>query len=135
MDLAADPRSHGLGRQPRFLIRDRDRCFGSNFVARAAGIGITTILTPVRAPNANAIAERVIGTLRRECLDHLIVINERYLRRVLNEYVEHYNTMRPHRSPGLDTPEGRSPINHFPGARLRRRAVLGGLHHEYRWAA
>ncbi len=123
------------GRQPRFLIRDRDRCFGGDFVARAAGIGVTTILTPVRAPNANAIAERVIGTLRRECLDHVIVINERHLRRVLNEYVQHYNTMRPHRSLGLDAPEGRSPTNSFPGARLRRRAVLGGLHREYRWAA
>ena len=75
----------GWGRQPRFLIRDRDRCFGGDFVARAAGIGITTILTPVRAPNANAIAERVIGTLRRECLDYLIVINERHLRSVLGE--------------------------------------------------
>ena len=123
------------GRQPRFLIRDRDRCFGGAFVARAARIGITTILTPVRAPNANAIAERVIGTLRRECLDHLIVINERHLRRVLVEYVEHYNMMRPHRSLGLDAPAGRLPTHHFPGARLRRRAVLGGLHHEYRWAA
>ena len=123
------------GRQPRFLIRGRDRCFGGDFVARAAGIGITTILTPVRAPNANAIAERVIGTLRRECLDPLIVINERHLRRILDEYVQHYNTMRPHRSLGLDAPEGRPPTHPVPGARLQRRAVLGGLHHEYRWAA
>ena len=102
------------GRPPRFLIRDRDRCFGGDFVARAAGIGITTILTPVRAPNANAIAERVIGTLRRECLDHLIVINERHLRCVLDEYVRHYNTMRPHRSLGLDAPEGRLPTHPRP---------------------
>ena len=123
------------GRQPRYLIRDRDRCFGGDFVARAAGIGITTILTPVRAPNANAIAERVIGTLRRECLDHVIVINERHLRRVLGEYIQHYNAMRPHRSLGLDAPEGRPRVDHFPGAQLHRHAVLGGLHHEYRWAA
>ena len=122
-------------RQSRFLIWDRDRCFGGNFVARAAGIGITTILTLVRAANANAVAERVIGVLRRESLDHVIVINEGHLRRVLDEYVEHYNTMRPHRSLGLDAPKGRPATNHFPGARLRRRAVLGGLHHEYRWAA
>ena len=104
-------------------------------MAHAAGIGITTILTPVRARNVNAIAERVIGTLRRECLDHLIVINERHLRHVLGEYVQHYNAMRPHRSLGLDTPEGRPRVDRFPGARLRRHAVLGGLHHEYRWAA
>ena len=64
-------------------------------MARAAGIGITTILTPVRAPSANAIAERVIGTLRRECFDHLILINERNLRHVMGEYVQHDNTMRP----------------------------------------
>ena len=123
------------GRQPRFLIRDRDRSFGSDFVVRAAGIGITTVLTPVRAPNANAIAERVIGTLRRECLDHCIVINERHLRRLLDEYIQHYNAMRPHCSLALDAPEGRPRTLRFPGARLRKRAVLGGLHYEYRWAA
>ncbi|HJN91434.1 MAG TPA: integrase core domain-containing protein [Dehalococcoidia bacterium] len=123
------------GHKPQFLIRDRDRCFGTDFVARAEGIGIATILTPVRAPNANAIAERVIGTLRRECLDHLIVINERHLRRVLGEYIQHYNAMRPHRSLDLDAPEGRPRTARFPGAQLRRRAVLGGLHHEYWWAA
>ena len=122
-------------RQPRFVIRDRDRSYGGDFVARAAAIGITTILTPVRAPNANAIAERVIGTLRRECLDHLLVINERHLRYVLREYVTHYNAMRPHRSLGLDAPEGRRPVARAPGAPLQRREVLGGLHHEYTWAA
>ena len=68
------------GQQPGFLIRDRDRSYGGDFIAE-------TILTPVHAPNANAIAERVIGTLRRECLDHVIAVNERHLRRVLGEYV------------------------------------------------
>ena len=72
------------GQQPGFLIRDRDRSYGGDFIARARRIGIETILTPVRAPNANAIAERVIGTLRRECLDHVIAVNERHLRRVLH---------------------------------------------------
>ena len=69
------------GEQPGFLIRDRDRSYGGDFIARARRVGIETILTPVRAPNANAIAERVIGTLRRECLDHVIAVNERHLRR------------------------------------------------------
>ena len=110
------------GQQSGFLIRDRDRSYGGDFIARARRIGIETILTPVHAPNANAIAERVIGTLRRECLDHVIAVNERHLRRVLGEYVQHYNAMRPHRSLALDSPQGRKP-------------VLGGLHHEYRWAA
>ena len=123
------------GHQPRFLIRERDRCFGGDFVARAAGIGITTILTPVRAPNANAIAERAIGTLRRERLDHLIVINERHLRCVLGKHVQHDNTMRPDRSLGLAGSEGRPRTDRSPGARLRRQAVFGGLHHDYRWAA
>ena len=77
----------------------------------------------------------MIGTLRRECLDYLIVINERHLRSVLGEYIQHYNAMWPHRSLDLDAPEGRPPIHYVPGAQLRRHAVLGGLHHEYRWAA
>ena len=95
--------------QPRHLIRDRDRCYGADFIARATRIGIHTVLTPVRAPNANAIAERVIGTLRRECLDHLIVLNERHLLRLLQQYVVHYNAKRPHRSLALDSPQGRPP--------------------------
>ena len=124
------------GLQPRHLIRDRDRCYGSDFVARASRIGIHTILTPVRAPNANAVAERVIGTLRRECLDHMIVVNERHLARVLREYVEHYNTTRPHRTLGLDSPNGRAPQKK-PGdsAEVVRHQVLGGLQSEYKWAA
>ncbi len=90
--------------QPDYLIRDRDRCYGGNFIPRAAKIGTETILTPVHAPKANAIAERVVGTLRRECLDFLIIINERHLRAVLREYVEHYNRARPHRSLELAPP-------------------------------
>ena len=124
------------GRQPRYLIRDRDRSYGADFVARASGLGIRTVLTPVRAPNANAVAERVIGTLRRECLDHLIVFNERHLRRVLLEYVEHYNGLRPHRTLGLDSPDGREPqARPSETASVRRREVLGGLLNEYDWAA
>ena len=123
------------GEQPGFLIRDRDRSYGGDFIARARRIGIETILTPVRAPNANAIAERVIGTLRRECLDHVIAVNERHLRRVLGEYVQYYNAMRPHRSLALDSPEGRKPVQRMPSQRVDSKPVLGGLHHEYRWAA
>ena len=75
------------GTGPRFLIRDRDRSYGGDFVARARRIGIKTVLTPIATPQANAIAERVVGTLRRECLNHVIVVNERHLRRVLREFV------------------------------------------------
>ena len=98
-------------------------------------MGIETILTPVRPPNANAIAERVIDTLRKECLDHVIPLGERHLRRVVGEYIEHYNSLRPHRSLALDSPVGRPPRQPEPGDRLVGESVLGGLHHEYRWAA
>ena len=104
-----------------------DRSYGGDFIARARRIGIETILTPVHAPNANAIAERVIGTLRRECLDHVIAVNEQHLRRVLGEYVQHYNAMRPHRSLSLDSPEGRSPVQRTPSQRVVSKPVLGVL--------
>ncbi len=121
---------------PRSLIRDRDRSYGRDFVRRAAAIGIDTVLTPIQAPQANALAERVIGTIRRECLDHLIVNNERHLRRVLGEYISYYNTARPHRSLGLRSP---SRPRALPPSSTRNRVVaepvLGGLHHVYRWAA
>jgi putative transposase len=81
------------------------------------------------------VAERVIGTLRRECLDHLIVLNERHLLQVLREYVEHYNSKRPHRALALDSPDGRPRPPIPESGRVVNRPVLGGLHHEYEWAA
>ena len=124
------------GSQPRYMIRDRDRSYGKEWIPRASGLGIRTILTPVRAPNANAVAERVIGTIRRECLDHLIILNERHLRRVLGVYVEHYNRRRPHRTLALDSPDGREPCpKPHASAQVRRNKVLGGLLNEYDWAA
>ena len=102
--------------------------------SRARAIGIETILTPFRAPQANAIAERVVGTLRRECLDHVIVINERHLRRLLREYVAFYNRARPHQA--LEqTPPGGDRGHGARGTRFVGKPVLGGLHHVYRWAA
>jgi len=97
-------------------------------------IGAQVIRTPVRAPNANAFAERWVGTVRRECLDHLLIVGPRHLARVLDAYVVHYNAHRPHRSLGLLPPEPRS---RPPGRALAaledvcRRDVLGGLIHEY----
>ena len=88
------------------------------------------------APNANAVAERVIGTLRRECLDHVIIFSDQHLRHVLGEYVKHYNALRPHRTLGLDSPDGREPRPRpSESAYVRRREVLGGLINEYGWAA
>ena len=93
------------GTSPRFLIRDRDSSYGGEFVARARRIGISTVLTPIATPQANAVAERLVGTFRRDCLDHIIVIDERHLRSVLREFVRHYNAARPHQALDLETPE------------------------------
>jgi putative transposase len=122
------------GRHPDYLVRDRDRAYGGNFVARAAALGIDTLLTPYRAPKANAIAERVVRTLRNECLDHVLILNERHVRIVLAEDVASYNTDRPHRSLALEPPlpASRSPV---PNGAIRSRPVLGGLHHVYHRAA
>ena len=92
--------------QFRFLIRDRDSKSTAAVDAVFAGANIRIIHTPVRAPRANAIAERWIGTLRRECLDHLQIIGPRHLAVVLREFVEHYNTHRPHRSLHQQPPTG-----------------------------
>src|SRR5262249_27019615 len=116
------------------LIRDRDAVYGRDFQAKAKALGIETVLTPVRSPRANAIAERVIGTLRRECLDHLIPLDERHLRTVLAEYVEYYNTDRPHRTLRLGTPLQVTRSRTGAGA-VTGRPVLGGLHHTYARAA
>lgn len=124
------------GEQPRFLLRDRDAIFGKSFVRRARAIGIETVLSPFRCPQANGVAERMVGTLRQQCLDHVIVLNERHLLRLLTEYIEHYNRWRPHRSLELRAPEPRVRLLRPPrGGRVTGRAVLGGLHHEYDWEA
>ena len=115
----------------RFLIRDRDSKFTAAFDAVFAGADIRIIRTPVRAPRANAIAERLIGTLRRECLDHLLITGPRHLAAVLREYIEHYNTHRPHRSLGQHPPAGRTPPPSGAIIRPLRRDRLGGLVHEY----
>ena len=98
-----------MGAAARYPVRDRDRSYGGAFIGKARAIGIKTVLTAVRAPQANAIAERVVGTLRRECLDHLIIVNERHLRLVLREYVAHYNHVRPHQALELWAPDDRRP--------------------------
>ena len=92
------------GNKPRHLLHDRDTVYGRDFRPRAGRIGIDAIAIPIRAPKANAIAERVIGTLRRECLDHLIILDEQHLSSVLREFVDYYNRDRPHRTLGLQTP-------------------------------
>jgi len=123
----------------KFLIRDRAGQFTSSFDTVFTGEGIRIVASPPQAPRANAICERIIGTLRRELLDRVLIINERHLRRVLTEYLRHYNEARPHRSLGQLTPaqadtDPPEPVN-LGGFRIRRKQVLGGLTHEYYIAA
>ncbi|MDQ3701432.1 MAG: integrase core domain-containing protein [Chloroflexota bacterium] len=122
------------GRQPKYLLRDRDRVYGGDFASRAEALGIQTLRPPFRAPKANTIAERVVRTLRDDCLDHVLILNEQHPRSVLAEYVAYYNADRPHRSLALapPLPASRSPV---PTGALRSRPVLGGLHHVYHRAA
>jgi putative transposase len=122
----------------RFLLRDRDSKFTRAFDDIWHGLGAEVIRTPIQGPNANAVAERWVGTVRRECLDHLLITGRRHLLRVLHSYVRHYNRHRPHRSLDLSAPEWstRQGIAEPPAARqIHRRDVLGGLIHEYERAA
>ena len=120
----------------RFLIRDRDTKFCRSFDDVFASEGIRVIRTPIRAPNANAFAERWIETLRTECLDWLLILGPRHLDRVLRVYVQHYNRRRPHRGLELGVPEGLAPVEEADGVPdIERRDLLGGLIHEYMRAA
>jgi putative transposase len=125
----ATPFSQG----PRYLIRDNDRKYGASFARVAAGTGIEVLRTPFGAPKANAICERFLGSVRRECLDHFLVLSERHLHRVMKEYQEYFNRARPHQGIGQRIPcrplQGVEPS----GKRVISRPVLGGLHHDYQW--
>jgi putative transposase len=116
----------------KFLIRDRDAKFTAAFDAVFAAVGVRIIRAPVRAPRANAIAERWVGSARRECLDRVLVAGERHLRVVLGEYADHCNLLRPHRSLRQEPPAGRAhPPVEVTGVRVLRQDQLGGLIHEY----
>jgi putative transposase len=116
----------------KFLIRDRDAKFTAAFDAVFAAAGVRIIKTPVRAPCANAVAERWIASIRRECLDRMLITRERHLRLVLSEYAGHYNVHRPHRALQQNPPGGRAhPPGDMAGLRVLRRDRLGGLIHEY----
>jgi putative transposase len=117
--------------QFRFLIRDRDSKFTTAFDTVFAGADIRIIRTPARAPRANAIVERFIGTLRRECLDHLLITGPRHLDVVLREYMQHFNTHRPHRALHQQPPAGGTVPRPEAVITPLRRDRLGGLIHEY----
>jgi len=116
----------------KFVIRDRDTKFSAAFDAVFTATGARIIKTPVRAPRANAIAERWIASVRRECLDRMLITSERHLRLVLSEAAGHYNAHRPHRTLQQNPPARRShPPAEVSGMRVLRRDRLGGLIHEY----
>jgi putative transposase len=121
-----------------FLIRDRAGQFTGSFDAVFTAEGIRILASPPQAPRANAVRERIIGTLRRELLDRLLIINEHHLRRILTEYLRHYNTARPHRTLGQLAPaqaHTRPPEINLAEHGIRRKQVLGGLTHECHIAA
>ena len=116
----------------RFLVRDRDAKFTAAFDAVFAAEGIEVLTTPMQSPQANAYAERWVGTVRRELLDRMLILGCRQLRSVLAEYADHYNGHRQHRALGQAPPLGPAePHVILPGGRVARRDRLGGLIHEY----
>ncbi|MBV8994670.1 MAG: transposase, partial [Pseudonocardiales bacterium] len=116
----------------RLLVRDRDSKFTGVFDAVFASEGMRILRTPVRAPRANAIAERWVGTARRELLDRMLIVNRRHLRAVLTEYVAHFNDHRPHRALSQAAPLRLLLPPAAPSQlQVRRRDLLGGLIHEY----
>jgi putative transposase len=132
-NLAIDQRLTNV----RFLVRDRDSKFSGLFDAVLRSEDVRVIRTPIRAPRANAFAERFVRTVRRECLDHVLIYGRRHLEQVLRDYLAHYNEERPHRGLDLAVPAGDRPRDPpaTTGTVVERQDVLGGLIHEYRRAA
>jgi putative transposase len=133
-EILADPHPY------RFVLHDRDAIFSTSLDLALRNFGVRVLKTPVRAPKANAFCERLVGTIRRECLDYLISLNERHLRRILKEFVRYYNRGRPHSALGPGIPEpiqasvpGSGHRHCFPaGYRVASTPILGGLRHDYR---
>ncbi len=126
-----------FGEGPRFLICDNDDKYGPLFDHAVDGAGITLIHTPPYAPKANAICERLMGSVRREFLDHILILSEGHARRLAKEYVCYFNHARPHQ--GLDgqipMPPSSALLMPSDDCSIRRIPILNGLHHDYRWAA
>jgi putative transposase len=123
------------GKGPKYLSRDRDNKYGPLFLSVAKGTGIKVLKTPVRAPKANAICERFIGSLKRECLDHMLILRSYQLHRIVREYVNYYNHSRPHQGIGQRVP-AQFPRTYPPSSGpIIATPVLGGLHHAYSRAA
>ncbi len=114
----------------RYLLRDRDRIFGDYFQQRVRGLGLKEVLSAPRSPWQNGYVERLIGSIRRECLDHVIVVNEQHLRRILHRYFEYYHRTRTHLSVDKDAPDTR-PVQLPAMGTVIQIPEVGGLHHRY----
>jgi transposase InsO family protein len=125
------------GHSPKYLIRDNDSKFGPCFARVAKTSTIKILKTPYHAPRANAVCERFLRSVRQECLDHLLILEEKQLQRVLNRYVAYFNQARPHQGIKQQIPEQHSsgPSVQDAGNTVITLPVLGGLHHDYHWAA
>ena len=138
INVTANPTAEWVARQiteafpwdeaPHYMIRDRDRIYGSVVTRRLRSMGIRDRPTAPASPWQNGVAERLIGSIRRECVDHIIVLGEMHLRRVLKSYADYYNSFRTHRSLNKDAPVSR-PVQRT--GVISSRAILGGLHHRY----
>ena len=139
-DVTRHPTAGWLSRQvteafpwdtaPRYLLRDRDASYGTEFCKRVDAMGITEVVTASRSPWQNAFIERVIGSLRRECLDYIVIFNERHLRRVLSMYIDYYHQTRTHLSLDKDCPDPR-PVMPPRSGRVVAIPQVIGLHHRY----
>jgi hypothetical protein len=124
------------GQRPRFIVPDNDNKYGSAFDIVAQTTGIEVMRTPIKAPRANAICERYIGSVRRECLDHVLIFSERQLCRVIKPYVDYFNRSRPHQGIGQNVPCGPPSATVKPATgKIISFPVLNGLHHVYHRAA
>jgi len=141
LDLTAVSEALPGDRGHKFLLHDRHDTFSASLDEAVESWGIHVLRSPVRMPTANAHCERLIGTIRRECLDYVIPLNASHLRQTLREWVRYYNSGRPHRSlgPGIPEQAQRTPPTRRKADHLQRvsrvivKPILGGLHHEYRW--
>jgi transposase InsO family protein len=125
-----------FGDGPRYLIRDNDNKYGASFAGVAAGTGIEVLRAPYGAPKANAICERFLGSIRRECLDHFLILSERHLQRVMREYGDYFNRARPHQGIEQRIPcEQERAIQPQIIGKVVSHPFLGGLHHDYHWQA
>ncbi|MCP4598976.1 MAG: transposase, partial [Proteobacteria bacterium] len=119
---------------PKYMMRDRDSIYGGYFRKRVKGMGIEEVISAYRSPWQNPFVERVIGSIRRDCLDHMIILNEDHLTRILKSYFEYYHKDRTHLGLDKDTPNER-PVQPKPteSAKVIKFPRIGGLHHRYEW--